>query len=961
MRKTAKARGITLKRGASRDDIADALLGHLREALAGKGDDDEPGGVPKPAKKAPVKKAAKKPAGKTVPVADLRAGDYAKVEGRDQYGNPTHGTGFVSNPTPVRIGKGAKKHEGFQLSVTETKDGANGWRMTVVVDDLNATAELRDPPSGDEPSGAAPQGAPVKRVPARKKARDLTDSTDPRDNAEKVERLLDEDDEGPDFADLYRKIEYGPSGQRKDHKVGRVRRLNSGPYDLAVVDPKTGDHVGFITRDGDEWTVTAEGPDGALSLKGRASTPAVAADVLVSDEHSAMGRHNSRRLDGGKFRAHKPAADRDESAAKLPPAKPTPARLSDDPAVREVQVENRIREAYQERLADGPGGWVPLASIREALPDIDRDELDAALTRTAIQPGAHVIPWDNIKALTKRDHDAALRIGGNDSHVIRLEDPSPRPLPDTAPRKRAPAKKAAPTAEPDAPDADADIRSLDPEAARRVRKSTKGATIGDVVLGPTQAEVALGLSDAPLIFGRDYGDHPLAGADGVITHRGSRLPEGFTGTRAEIYAGRFAQRPGLSPEENRALDLYVLSSVADPLNSSLRSGNTTHGTVKTNVQGNPTVDLDEVASNLDAAIAAGELAEDTNLYRGSLMRPVDVGKLQPGAITAESGYLSTSTDRQSGHEIIGWRREKGAAGSSPVLFKIRAPAGTHAAVGHVEENEVLLGRGRQMRVVDVLRPTRKGDVRVVTVEPLPEATDPTDPEAARDALKRKAKARPTLHQEMDAMGDALAQQRELETAAGTRRDPIADTLAVLRDMSPETARDELDLMRVADLKSAAEVGGGCRCRAVSGNWWTGWWSTGPVAGVRRRCNAASGRASGGNPVRPTRGFPRCRDPQAESTDRRADGSHGWALESYDRNYGVSTWTAPDGRRITMSPALAAAAHPYSATVSAISPTRRHWPTSSRPPIRSRRSRTSTRRQRTLVSLGRIRAVATVHG
>ena len=455
LRKVAKARGITLKRGASRDDIADALLGHLREALAGKGDDDGPDDDDEPApvakKKAPAKKApAKKPGGKTVPVADLKAGDYATVEGRDQYGNPTHGTGFVSDPQPVRIGKGAKKHEGFQLSVTETKDGANGWRMTVVVDDLNATAELRDPPSGDEPSGAAPQGAPVKRVPARKKARDLTDSTDPRDNAEKVERLLDEDDEGPDFADLYRKIEYGPSGQRKDHKVGRVRRLNSGPYDLAVVDPKTGDHVGFITRDGDEWTVTAEGPDGALSLKGRASTPAVAADVLVSDEHSAMGRHNSRRLDGGKFRAHKPAADRDESAAKLPPAKPTPARLSDDPAVREVQVENRIREAYQERLADGPGGWVPLASIREALPDIDRDELDAALTRTAIQPGAHVIPWDNIKALTKRDHDAALRIGGNDSHVIRLEDPSPRPLPDTAPRKRAPAKKAAPTAQPDA-------------------------------------------------------------------------------------------------------------------------------------------------------------------------------------------------------------------------------------------------------------------------------------------------------------------------------------------------------------------------------------------------------------------------------------------------------------------------------------------------------------------------------
>lgn len=57
LRRVAVARGITLRRGASRDDVADALLGHLREALAGKPDDDDEPEAKPPAKKA-VKKAA---------------------------------------------------------------------------------------------------------------------------------------------------------------------------------------------------------------------------------------------------------------------------------------------------------------------------------------------------------------------------------------------------------------------------------------------------------------------------------------------------------------------------------------------------------------------------------------------------------------------------------------------------------------------------------------------------------------------------------------------------------------------------------------------------------------------------------------------------------------------------------------------------------------------------------------
>ena len=83
-------------------------------------------------------------------------------------------------------------------------------------------------------------------------------------------------------------------------------------------------------------------------------------------------------------------------------------------------VEERIRTAYS-KLATEPAGWVSLADLRELLDDIPRPEVDTALKWMAVQPGVRLIPVANLKSLSTRDHEAALRFGGEDNHAFAIE------------------------------------------------------------------------------------------------------------------------------------------------------------------------------------------------------------------------------------------------------------------------------------------------------------------------------------------------------------------------------------------------------------------------------------------------------------------------------------------------------------------------------------------------------------
>ncbi len=89
-------------------------------------------------------------------------------------------------------------------------------------------------------------------------------------------------------------------------------------------------------------------------------------------------------------------------------------------AVAVDDIEDRVRTAYL-RLAMEPAGWVSLADLREALDDIPRAELDTALKWMAVQPGVRLIPVANLKSLSTRDREAALRFGGEENHAFAIE------------------------------------------------------------------------------------------------------------------------------------------------------------------------------------------------------------------------------------------------------------------------------------------------------------------------------------------------------------------------------------------------------------------------------------------------------------------------------------------------------------------------------------------------------------
>ena len=85
-----------------------------------------------------------------------------------------------------------------------------------------------------------------------------------------------------------------------------------------------------------------------------------------------------------------------------------------------VDVETQVRAAYV-KLAARAGGWVDLARLRAELPDVSKSELDDALTRMQRKPDVNLIPEENQKTLTDRDHAAAVEIGNRARHLIAIE------------------------------------------------------------------------------------------------------------------------------------------------------------------------------------------------------------------------------------------------------------------------------------------------------------------------------------------------------------------------------------------------------------------------------------------------------------------------------------------------------------------------------------------------------------
>ncbi|WP_328611042.1 hypothetical protein OG943_18570 [Amycolatopsis sp. NBC_00345] len=86
-----------------------------------------------------------------------------------------------------------------------------------------------------------------------------------------------------------------------------------------------------------------------------------------------------------------------------------------------VDLAELIRKGYHE-LADEPSAWVSLTDLRSMLGEAPREEVDQVLIALDGAKDVTLIPESNQKTLTAADRAAAVRIGGEDNHLIAMAE-----------------------------------------------------------------------------------------------------------------------------------------------------------------------------------------------------------------------------------------------------------------------------------------------------------------------------------------------------------------------------------------------------------------------------------------------------------------------------------------------------------------------------------------------------------
>lgn len=89
-------------------------------------------------------------------------------------------------------------------------------------------------------------------------------------------------------------------------------------------------------------------------------------------------------------------------------------------AIRGGGLESLIRKAYWD-LSAGPQDWIRLARIRPRL-EAAKSEVDETLLKMIKTGTVHLAPDSNRKVLTDDDHAAAVRVGGEDKHLLAIEE-----------------------------------------------------------------------------------------------------------------------------------------------------------------------------------------------------------------------------------------------------------------------------------------------------------------------------------------------------------------------------------------------------------------------------------------------------------------------------------------------------------------------------------------------------------
>ena len=101
-------------------------------------------------------------------------------------------------------------------------------------------------------------------------------------------------------------------------------------------------------------------------------------------------------------------------------ARPRGRHKRRDTAEGDGDLTARVEATYR-ALADCGGDFVKLRELRERLTDIPRSALDGALESMFTAGRVNLIPQSNQQALTAADRESALRIGGEDKHLISIE------------------------------------------------------------------------------------------------------------------------------------------------------------------------------------------------------------------------------------------------------------------------------------------------------------------------------------------------------------------------------------------------------------------------------------------------------------------------------------------------------------------------------------------------------------
>lgn len=155
----------------------------------------------------------------------------------------------------------------------------------------------------------------------------------------------------------------------------------------------------------------------------RALAEQLRADARTRRAASARSRRTVRRLERERIRSllgqvdavftqRRTAGDSGERAA--PPEAP--------PKV-EATLPDRVRQAYA-TLASGPNDLVRLADLRPLLGGIPPEEINAALKDMSRAGQISLVPDSDRKNLTEADHAAAVKVGGEDNHLIAIDAPA---------------------------------------------------------------------------------------------------------------------------------------------------------------------------------------------------------------------------------------------------------------------------------------------------------------------------------------------------------------------------------------------------------------------------------------------------------------------------------------------------------------------------------------------------------